>query len=422
MRNLFDQYEQPENRLTHALMSVLHREPKLLRPFLRWLGVRSAPATRRIHIGQQQMPGTLVDTELDGQDGLPDGCLYDDDGWAVLIECKVQAGISISQLQRHRKTAARYGFENVALVLIAPDPPKRQLPADTHFRAWREVYDWFSQRTPGSLWVRQFVEYVQVFESKMLARSYNIGSTLTMFTGFHFDHESPYTYSEGKRLMRLIGQEFRQCRRLIDALQLDPDGKGRTALTRGAEGGVWDYIPLKAARGASFTAFPHATIILRPAMAAAAITIPNGLRGNITKRLTSLEFDGFEKMIREIEANLRPIVERVPGAQPKLYLLQRHYKSQRSIPNVDGEIWVDLRAMVGDKSAKIRHQPMWLEAYYNVLVRKRSNMQTGIEVYLPYEYGGEPTVMQTPAALDVMVDTWLALKPLLDFALGNDVA
>lgn len=42
MRNVFDQYDQPENRVTHALMSALHEDAKLLKAFLREVA-REAP-------------------------------------------------------------------------------------------------------------------------------------------------------------------------------------------------------------------------------------------------------------------------------------------------------------------------------------------------------------------------------------------
>ena len=35
MRNLFDQYDAPENRLTHAPGCCLQRDPRLLRDFVR---------------------------------------------------------------------------------------------------------------------------------------------------------------------------------------------------------------------------------------------------------------------------------------------------------------------------------------------------------------------------------------------------
>ena len=43
MRNVFDQYDQPENKLTHALMTTLSRDRGLIRPFLRRLGVTGTP-------------------------------------------------------------------------------------------------------------------------------------------------------------------------------------------------------------------------------------------------------------------------------------------------------------------------------------------------------------------------------------------
>ena len=36
MRNIFDQYSHPENRLTHALASCLAEDRKLLRRFVGW--------------------------------------------------------------------------------------------------------------------------------------------------------------------------------------------------------------------------------------------------------------------------------------------------------------------------------------------------------------------------------------------------
>ena len=44
MRNVFDQYSQPENRLTHALMTALHEDRGLLALFLREIaGARLQP-------------------------------------------------------------------------------------------------------------------------------------------------------------------------------------------------------------------------------------------------------------------------------------------------------------------------------------------------------------------------------------------
>jgi len=56
LRNVFDQYEQPENRLTHALVCTLASEHRLIRPFLRWLGASNVPPLRELHLVEQQAP------------------------------------------------------------------------------------------------------------------------------------------------------------------------------------------------------------------------------------------------------------------------------------------------------------------------------------------------------------------------------
>ena len=43
MRNVFDQYSQTENKLTHALACCLHEDVDLLRDFAGWLSPHSVP-------------------------------------------------------------------------------------------------------------------------------------------------------------------------------------------------------------------------------------------------------------------------------------------------------------------------------------------------------------------------------------------
>ena len=140
MRNVFDQYDQPENKLTHALVMTLNQERVLLRPFLRWLRLKGVPPVRTLILSEQQVPGSLQG-DLDEVDatGLPDACVFDVDGWAVLFGCKVQARVDAGQIRRHRETANRHGFESPHVVVIAVDesdgsslilPPKPSPPPE----------------------------------------------------------------------------------------------------------------------------------------------------------------------------------------------------------------------------------------------------------------------------------------------------
>ncbi len=412
MRNLFDQYEQPENKLTHALVSALAADKKLIRPFLHWLRVTGVPALNTIKIGQQHVPGKPIKEQGEDDTGLPDACFYGEDGWAVLIESKVQAGISIPQLRRHVKTAGRYGYDNPTLILLAVDGPARALPSGMWYVAWKEVYAWFARRAGSSDWARRLAEYIEVLESKMIANDYNIRGTLTMFNGFHFDEDHPYTYHEGKRLLRLARQELLKNTRLVKTLQLDSTSEGRPAITRGQHDDVWDFIPLKAAKGAAFTGYPHVTVALLPSSVQVLLIVPNGATGTISK-LKNLGFDNFCALILNIEKRLRPITQKVPGSQPMLRALQRHYKSQRSIPVHDGELRFDLRALRQSRGTTVKYQPTWAELIYELMTHKRTNIQMAVDVYLPYS----AKVMQSPQAIDVIAETWIAMKPFLDFVL-----
>ena len=235
MRNLFDQYDQPENRLTHALFATLDRHRPYLRPFLRHLGVPDIPPVKSLRITEQQVPGMQeVDAEeLDARErdtrGLPDACVFTDEGWAVLFECKVQAPVKADQLRRHRKTAIRHGFDSPHVVVIAVEETTRTTAKGTITVTWRDVYRWFNKRAHEP-WARELVHYMRTFERKMLAKDYEIRGTITVFDGLRFNAENPYTYREGKRLIRLLGDQLRT-RKELHKIGVDPEGEGRPAIT-----------------------------------------------------------------------------------------------------------------------------------------------------------------------------------------------
>ncbi len=409
MRNVFDQYDQPENRLTHALMVTLANDKKLVRPFLKLVGVKRVPALKNIELGLQRVPGQEVDSIKDGKDGLPDGCFFDQDGWAVVIEAKVQAGISVKQLRRHRKTSIRYGYEKPYIVLLSIDKPKSLPDWATHLE-WKNLYSWFNRRTVVSPWAKHFVEYMHVFEAKMIAKDYKIKGTLTMFDGFKFSDTEPYTYAEGKRLIRLLGDDLRKRKKLIKELDVDTEADGRTAITRGENGAVWDFISLKMGRDKPFTAMIHLTLVIRPQAFKVALTVPNAMKG-VRKTLRNSDAESFGKMLSQIEKNLRPVLKKAETAKPMIYIDQRRYKSQHSYPETDGRIEVDLRTVLNTPKSQLKHQLGWLECIFELLVNKKTNMQWGVQLHCPHS----EKVMQSAKAIDIMVDTWIAMMPLRDF-------
>jgi hypothetical protein len=416
MRNLFDQYEQPENRLTHALFSTLSHDRRLIRPFLQWLKIGPHPAVQRLQIAEQQIPGVNISGDVIEAKGLPDACIFDSDEWALLFESKVQASTNRKQLERHLKTAARHGYGNAQVILIAVNQVSGDLPERVKTVEWRQVYLWFRKQAMSSSWARSFVEYMQVFESKMIAREYMTQGTLTMFDGLCFDEDNPYTCREGKRLIRLLRDELRQ-RKDLQTLGIEPDGEGRSALTGRNFDPVWDYISLKqATNAAQHTAFPHLTLGMNSKTTSASVTIPNGVRGGFRTKIGQMGTEQFRSLVATLECAMRPVISRSEGARPIIYATQRHFPSQRSAGIEDGRIDIDMRTLVGCAEGGIKCQPEWIDAVYKLLTNKHSNIQFGVQVHFKYDC----PIVRSRKVLDLFADTWISLKPLLDFVLLDE--
>ncbi|MEJ2375129.1 MAG: hypothetical protein P8Y71_06775 [Pseudolabrys sp.] len=212
MRNIFDQYSQPENRITHAQKTALEQERKLLGLFLSEL-VEEEPS----------------EEELERR-GIPDGWIFDREGWCVFIESKVIAKLGSDQLNRHRRTAERRGFDSITAVVIAPRLPST-LPADTVLLEWRDIYAWLRRHGSNSMWAERTARYLEIAEAKLIDAEQFVEGTLTMFSGFPFGRDNPFTYLEGKRVLELAIGELRKRRDLRDQLNMNPKEPGRPAIT-----------------------------------------------------------------------------------------------------------------------------------------------------------------------------------------------
>ena len=74
-----------------------------------------------------------------------------------------------------------------------------------------------------------------------------------------------------------------------------------------------------------------------------------------------------------------------------------------------------MRALAGCTQAGVKRQPEWIDAIYNLLTHKRSNMQFGVEVRFKYNC----PIVQSRQVVDLFAGAWIALKPLLDFVLSD---
>lgn len=416
MRNLFDQYSQPENRLTHALLSSLNADRALLQRFIAWSVGRKVKG-RQLGILEQSLPGDrpeLLEEEESEKRGLPDGCIYDEQGWALLIETKFQAAATSDQIRRHVRTAARRGLVDCVVLVITVKSVPQRMGRQVFVRHWTDVYGWLQHQARSSLWARICKEYLEVAEAREATMD---AGTLTMFSGIPFGKDEPYTYIQAKRLLGLLRDELCRDRRLERLVGMDPRSSGRGAITGRGGNYVWDYIGLKQARKADiFTQYPHLTLGIWSDRLEAYVTVPNNIRSRLRSKMLGHDYETFERLIAKVSTSLMAIIKTVPGAVPKIIVVQRHYPSQRSKPVHDCMLRFDPRtAVVANKRAQgqVKYQPQWLRAAYDALRSRRSNLQFQMGIDFPYDQC--PSVASRHI-VRVCADVWLGCRPIIKAA------
>lgn len=416
MRHIFDQYIHPENRLTHALVSGLGQDQKLLKKFVNWVTNGNFPRNSQFKIAEQTLPGDVEKEEIKvGERGLPDAWIYTEEGWALLIESKISAPVSAAQLYRHLKMADNRGFPDRRILLVTTgESTKRPIEQSTG-RTWQDIYEWLCERSAMHDWARQIMTYMEVAEVKMAQSSYLKEGTLTKFTGIPFGRDYPFTYLEGKRLLGLI-LSLLKGKRTLQKIGVDPSISGRKAIRSEKGLRVWDFMGLKISKNANnFTEYPHLTIVLHADRVAALVTLPNGVKPSIRKQIFGKGKEHFSSLIAAIARNMEDVLKLDQSAQPYVKVLQRHYPSQSSLPVDDAVLRYDLRTVMLDGLKRPqKHQPEWLETTYAVMTNKESNIQFELGVEIHYS---RSTVINTPKAIELLEQSFVALCPFLKMAL-----
>jgi hypothetical protein len=409
VRNVFDQYTQPENRLTHALVSAMSEDPRLLRKFVRWVTGITPPKT--LEVIEQRLPGELELSEPDYErSGLPDAWIHDDAEWSLLIESKVAASISLEQLKRHYRTAEKRGFIDVSVLAIDVAEPKDKIPHFVTFRTWREIYSWLTDQSSYSDWAARVLQYMEVAESKWSMEGYLKEGTLTEFAGIQFDENNPYNYPEAKRLIRLLMEELRQHPDLEGFIK--PKAPGRGAITGKSRPAIWDFLRLKGLNAkVPHTKHPHLSLNIGMDELRAFLLVPNSVESRFRRKLIDLGEDEFFDVIFDVSENMKEVMKQARGASPYMLINQRRFPHRSAKPIVDGTMRFDLRTAFSAKNQAVKLQEEWLSALYALIVNKHSHMEFGVGVAFPYETCRR---VKQRAILDSIAASWLACKPLLE--------
>jgi hypothetical protein len=145
------------------------------------------------------------------------------------------------------------------------------------------------------------------------------------------------------------------------------------------------------------------------------VTIPNAVDRKIFRNLTNLGEAGFQNLVGDIVQRLAPLLAKESGALPWFRGVQRRWPSINAKPFLDARIEFDLRTAIPESNAP-KTQPLWLAAAYGGFTNKRgSNYELQIGVYFPYDRCSK---LRQPDAIDLIAESWIACKPLIDLIRG----
>lgn len=352
-------------------------------------------------------------SEFADRRGLPDACVYTSD-WALVVESKLAAPLTVGQLQRHARTVAARGIPSIDLLALTIEPFTGRLPRRCVNLTWAQIYSWLG-RHRQSAWATRVAQYLEVSEARDIEEQYMKKGTLTRFAGIPFTKDLPYNYLEAKRVLELLRRELVGRHDLQRKLGADELSKGRGAITGREAGTVWDFVGLKRAKGASnFTQYPHLTIGLHREFLDAYVTVPNGIRSRYRTMLLGDSPEQFAELIEQITRQLMKSLKGFRGAVPRVVLLQRHYLSQRAPATVDCLLQFDPRTAISlgqSGTRRVKHQPQWLAVTRETLKARRSNLQ--FQIGAVFAYATCPKT-HTAGIVEAVAQAWLAVRPLLD--------
>ena len=129
-----------------------------------------------------------------------------------------------------------------------------------------------------------------------------------------------------------------------------------------------------------------------------------------------LRYRNHYELMATINSNLITVLKDVKGAAPQVLVLQRHYPTRSSPAIVDADLQFDLRtAFPSDRSkGKVKVQGEWLQATYEALSNKRSNLEVIVGAVFPYQ---QCPMCKGPEIVDYVAKGWIACKPLVDVML-----
>ncbi len=430
LRNVFDQYSETENRLTHALFQTLRADEGLVVPFLRWAVGDPGLMEQRHQLSCQVLPSIhhvaaaedqLLEEESAASRSIPDGWIIGEtDGLAVVFEDKVTAGLSRDQLARHVSTAKRRGFSRIMMLVVTADgemPSEiaswRPEGAQVFWKPWTSLYLWLVQRQEHNWWARELADFLTVLEYRLRERGIDVA--LTGFSGIPFGKDYPYDALAARaqllNLMPLL-RKNEKLRRVYSGILAE--GKGRVGL----ETPVWDVLKVQE----TFNSSPHLSVVVGGDETQLQVTVPNADRTGAWKRLQNADGSTMEVPLQATWNNVRAL-----QGEPALFLnlYQRHFLGMtRGV--LDARIEVDLGTYFGqtepDPQVKhlVRGNSIWLTSLLAMLGKtKKGNLELSLALRYRYDNPRARAALGDEGFVTEAVEALISLRPWYEFLEGS---
>ena len=421
--NIFDQYSHLENRLTHALGVTLERSKSFRNAFI---AAFSPPGTRlkkNPRIELQLAKGSRVKDEVTG---IPDLAIVDDEDNAVIIESKVAAPLKVSQLSGHENRTRRNELNiSSALAITGRDADrvlvenwikKKQLKANWQHVSWRQIYRLAAKHAfLGNVWARELQEYMDIIALQIDEGSMDQNVKIVDFSGIPFKSYEDFDPRVAKRVLRSLIDSLGEDRKFLTKLGFKKGQRPRTRKGIGAGLNVWDYLS-PVGKDVSHKKAHHFTIGISQEKLSAMLTIPNG--STFRKFRTHFkkdENDEFESLVNQLLKDLERSSVLKSGGQPCIAIIQRRFKTRRTVFSVDGEMIFDIRTVKGKsragKTPPIKAQPEWLDLCKRLILKRKGNVQFQIGVWFPYKHC---PAINTPKATELIKEALVNLMPIVN--------
>ena len=173
LNNIFDPYDQSENRITNALLQTMAKDVDFLKKFLRYNLSLSLNRNSSVVISSQKEPLGLGDSDQDREEieGIPDGWIIIDENDAVLIESKiVRNAIRKDQLLAHKKRIRGYSKKYLCVITPDDESPIQDMQIEginISWISWSKIYEMLQNNQRNDLpgyFKAQLKEYLAMSE------------------------------------------------------------------------------------------------------------------------------------------------------------------------------------------------------------------------------------------------------------------